>query len=242
MFLRKLSERSAAQKAQARGALTGKYGIAVASNICYLIASLLLPQLVLALAPGSGVLYLICSAILLFVSMVFVGVLQGGLCYIYLNILFDQPTTFTDLFYLFRENHDKAFRIQTALTGITFACMLPELLGLLLFPGSDPASSAIRILLSLAGMIALLYFDLRYAMSYYLLLDFPEMDALAILRRSRLLMQGRKRALLYLRLSFLPLYLIGLLSCGIGCLWVMAYQYETSAAFYSETVAGPQGG
>ena len=45
-------------------------------------------------------------------------------------------------------------------------------------------------------------------------------------------MEGNKLRLLYLRLSFLGFYLLAVLSCGIGLLWLMPYMQQTMVSFY----------
>ena len=236
MLLRRLSEQSAACKAQARGALTGKYGVAVGANLFVWGASFLLPQVILLLSPGNGLLFLLSSLALTFCAALLLGVLRAGLYFLYLNILFDRPATFGDLFYVFRENADKAIRVQAALSGLEIACLLPSMAAQFLLPGAAPAIVAARVLLYLAGSAVWIFFQLRFSLSFFLLLDFPQLSALAVLRQSARLMRGRKGRLLYMALSFLPLCLLGLLSCGVGFLWLAAYFYETLAAFYKNAV------
>ena len=45
-------------------------------------------------------------------------------------------------------------------------------------------------------------------------------------------MEGNKLRLLYLQLIFLGFYLLAVLSCGIGLLWLMPYMQQTMVSFY----------
>ena len=45
-------------------------------------------------------------------------------------------------------------------------------------------------------------------------------------------MEGNKLRLLYLQLSFIGFYLLAVLSCGIGLLWLMPYMQQTTVSFY----------
>lgn len=45
-------------------------------------------------------------------------------------------------------------------------------------------------------------------------------------------MEGNLGRLFYIELSFIGLALLGLLSCGIGMLWVTPYMMQVSVNFY----------
>ena len=53
-----------------------------------------------------------------------------------------------------------------------------------------------------------------------------------IIRMSRWLMKGRKMRLFYLHISFVPLYLLSILPCGLGFLWTLPYAEESFTCFH----------
>ena len=53
---------------------------------------------------------------------------------------------------------------------------------------------------------------------------------------SAAIMRGNKGRLFYLELSFVPLYLLGTLSLGLGFLWIIPYVGMTEAEFYLDTL------
>ena len=77
---------------------------------------------------------------------------------------------------------------------------------------------------------------LLYNQAFYILLDFPNYDAKKALAFSRKLMKGNKGRFIYLLVSFIPLSLLGVLSCGIGFLWIIPYMQATQAQFYLDLV------
>lgn len=87
------------------------------------------------------------------------------------------------------------------------------------------------IVLPLTALIQLLI-ELPYSMSFYIMLDFPEMEPSACRRYSIKLMKGNKWRYFKLIISFLPLYLLGLLSFGLGLLYVLPYRAQACADFY----------
>ncbi|MFC6170932.1 DUF975 family protein [Loigolactobacillus jiayinensis] len=59
---------------------------------------------------------------------------------------------------------------------------------------------------------------------------------LAAITRSRQLMDGHKMAYFILMLSFLGWDILGVVTAGIGFLWIAPYQSATYAAFYNDLV------
>ena len=68
------------------------------------------------------------------------------------------------------------------------------------------------------------------------MLDFPEYDAKKALAFSRELMKNNKGRFTYLLVSFIPLFLLGMLSCCVGYLWIIPYMQATLAQFYLDLV------
>lgn len=86
------------------------------------------------------------------------------------------------------------------------------------------------------GLILLIvpgiYLSLCYSMAPFLIYDRPELGPVAAMKESRGMMKGHKKDLFLLCLSFLGWLLLGILTLGIGYLWLIPYMQETIAAFY----------
>ncbi|RMC38741.1 MULTISPECIES: DUF975 family protein [unclassified Lactobacillus] len=82
-----------------------------------------------------------------------------------------------------------------------------------------------------------------YALTPYIVSDLvesgKEVHATTGITESRRLMVGHKWQLFVLDLSFLGWYLIGLLTLGIGFIWIVPYVQTTKANFYRQ-LAGDQ--
>lgn len=74
----------------------------------------------------------------------------------------------------------------------------------------------------------------RYAMTPYILLENPEMPVMDAIRRSKEMMDGNKGRLFCLDISFIGWWLLCILTCGLGLLWLRPYMCAASAAFYNE--------
>ena len=81
------------------------------------------------------------------------------------------------------------------------------------------------------------WISLKYSQVYYLLLDFPDYSAKELLKMSWKLMKGNVGRLLYIQVSFIPISLVALLSCGIGLLFVLPYQNMTYTLFYLDLIS-----
>ena len=86
------------------------------------------------------------------------------------------------------------------------------------------------ITLGIGGVIL----NYAYAMVPYLLRDYPELGAREALRTSSQMMKGHKWDLFVLDLSFIGWILLGIMTAGIGLLWVAPYMDTTHAAFYED--------
>ncbi|MGX6971491.1 DUF975 family protein [Vagococcus bubulae] len=68
--------------------------------------------------------------------------------------------------------------------------------------------------------------------------DTRSMGATSFITESRELMDGHKGRLFWLDISFIGWYIVGLLTMGIGLLWINPYINATKAAFYDDLSKG----
>lgn len=73
-----------------------------------------------------------------------------------------------------------------------------------------------------------------YAMTPFIVFDFPGISAAEASRLSRKMMKGHKFDLFYLYLSFLGWILLSMLTLGIGLLWLIPYITTATASFYED--------
>ncbi|TCI73324.1 DUF975 family protein [Exiguobacterium sp. SH0S7] len=71
-----------------------------------------------------------------------------------------------------------------------------------------------------------------YSLTNYILRDQPELSALEAITESRRMMDGHKMDAFKLVLSFIGWFFVGVLTLGIGFLYVYPYFSTTYAAFY----------
>lgn len=223
-------------KAAARKGLEGNYGRAIAVYISVQIFNLVPSYVILFFFSGNNLFQIIISEIVRFILLAFLQVLQIGVCLFYLKLNCGQPASSIDLFYGFHTNRNQTLGISLVFTAISYLCQLPAMIAFY----NAAVSFYMYTFLQLAGILAAALFLLPFQQSYYALLDFPNLSVREALQRSAKLMRGSFLRYILFSLSFLPLILLSLLSCGIGLLWVMPYMEASLAAFYLELARNPK--
>lgn len=229
---------STSLKSRAKGQLLGKYGTLAGTYAVHaLCVSALSGITSLFLNPGSIIEYIIYFAVSFLIS-IFSGLFSYGETYIYLKTSCGHQPALSDLFYGFRQTPDRVIRVAVIFSLISYLLNLPVFLfsllpeetllngyGMLLF-------SLLIVVCAVIGIVLML----TYSQSYYLLLDFPDYSAGEALKKSRAIMKGSKGRLFYIDLTFVPLLLLCVLTCGIGFLWLMPYMQAAKANFYLDLV------
>lgn len=233
---------SAELKASAREHLLGHYGTVIGA---FLIVVAIMGAISLAVSlivdigtiPGTVIYYAI-----MFLVSVLTGLFSSGSAYLYLKLICGRPVSVGDLFYGFQLCPDKAIVIQAWITLITYLSSLPQIiLNYLMLANITHADKMLRYMLPyalsmiLSGAVSVML-SLFYAQTYFLLHDFPQYTAKELLQKSRRLMVHHKGRLFYLYVSFLPLMLLGLLSCGLAMLWIIPYMAATEAEFFLDLI------
>ncbi len=86
------------------------------------------------------------------------------------------------------------------------------------------------LLFYIPGIIA----ALNYSMTFYVLVDRPDIEAMDALRRSKKIMYGSRWKLICLQFRFFGWGLLCILTLGIGLLWLIPYMSVSIARFYED--------
>jgi len=85
--------------------------------------------------------------------------------------------------------------------------------------------------------IGAIIFGLAYSIVPFVLQDNPELSPKEALNKSRLMMRGHKGELFTLWFSFFGWWILGILTMGIGFLWIQPY-WNTAIAHFYEDIKG----
>ena len=228
---------SAELKSMAKEMLLGRYALLIA---VYFVSQLLLTtplyfvqfQVNMETTPGLIIYYAVYFILLLLGSLIAVG--QN---HIYLNISRGLPYQFSDLWYGFTLRPDKTIVIFLMLLGLELIPAIPVLATVAIMIVTKIYMLSILIaLFYILFFVAIILITLNYALVFFLILDHPDDSVVELLRRSRMLMKGNKGRYFYMILSFIGLFLLGILTCGIGMLWIVPYTRMTFAGFYRNVI------
>lgn len=171
--------------------------------------------------------------LMILVCSLLIGILNVGIAYFNLNLACGRPHRASDLFCGFRYHFKKALALSAIQITVTFALLLPYIFcGVMCAITSETIWVIGMVLSMLLYLIILIYLQLCWSQSYYLLSDFPQTSAIDLLKLSTRIMKGHKGRLFYIQLSFLPLDFLCSCSSGIGELWCLPYKNMTYTLFF----------
>lgn len=224
-------------KAIAKERSLDKYGTLIAANVIIFAIQLIISGVTTVSSSGSILIFIINQLISLIVSIL-LGILVSGKAYLYMNLVYSQTISASDIFFGLRQHPEKAVIIQSLFVLVDFFVSLPAALILFFMDMNSSMNLYIAVTVVLViGIIVNIIVSLTYSQAFFLLHDFPDRSAKELLETSRNLMKGNRLKLFYLNLTFIPLYILGVISLFIPLLWISVYRYATIAAFYQDLIA-----
>ncbi|MCL2052224.1 MAG: DUF975 family protein [Lachnospiraceae bacterium] len=219
----------------ARGQLLGKYPLAAAAFIAVFMAFIIVQLLTAAFFSASGTFGLILSQLTSFAISLLFGVVNVGVLFMALKISCNEAIGLNDLLYGFNYHPKKIVTIQAVLSGVNLAAMLPATVLRFIYGNTgDRDYLPLMIIFYLAGFSVYFFVSLVLSQAFFLLLDFEDKNATELLMKSHLIMNGHKKRLFLLWLSFVPLFILSIFSCCLGFIWVIPYVKVTLANFYMD--------
>jgi len=196
---------------RARSSLHGKWGLSVGVFLLYFVITILPGAIISVILKGNGnsqdaatFAQLISGAY----QWIVTGPFFLGLCLFFLKLARRSDVQVGMLFEGFN------------FFGKSLATYLLMMLFIILW----------ALLLIVPGIIA----AYSYAMTFFILADDPSIKPLEAIRLSKKMMKGNKWKLACLQGRFIGWYLLAILTCGIGLLWVAPYFQTSYANFYED--------
>lgn len=219
-------------KSVARELLLGKYGSYIGAYITVELTISLVSLIAGSVLPDSSWGIILDFAISFVIELI-AAVFLLGMIYFTMNICKGQPYQLSDVFHGFRSHPDKAIICKFLFLLAEFVAMLPTILFFVLYTITENGLLMIVASLFLViGMVAAVSIHLSLYFVYYLILDYPDATIRELMEYCFHMMQGHRIKLFYLYVSFLPMYVLAILSFGIGLLFVEPYINVTVAQFY----------
>lgn len=229
-------------KGLAREHMFGRYGTAIGASAIASMITAFVTLFFTMFLDVTTIIGVILNFLISFAISVLSGLFLSGQSYLYLKIACGRPAVVNDVFYGFKLFPNKALLIQLYRSVWLYLGMLPMTVFsflLLRYPKNAVLTLFYYLSYILYGVIWVMI-SLIYAQVFYLLHDFPNYSAKELLVMSRKLMKGSKGRLFYLVAGFIPLMLLGTLSCGIAFLWLMPYMQTTCTEFFLDLIQNRQ--
>lgn len=220
-------------KTAARELLLGKYGSYIGAYITAELFLTIISLIAGAVLPTDSTWGMIFNLAISFVIELIAAVFLLGMIQFTMNMCTGRPYQLSDVFYGFRSHPDKAIICKFLFIAAEFVCLLPAILFAILYYITENGLLLITASLFLViGLAIAVVIHLTLYFVYYLILDYPDATVKELLQYCADMMKGHRIKLFYLYASFLPMYALGILSLGIGLLFVEPYVNVTLAHFY----------
>lgn len=225
-----------ALKGMARQMLLGKYQIPMLAMIlASLIPSLfLLPFTYLcserSTVPMQAVLFYLASFIISLIEVL----LNCGLKRIHLGIARGQNVQVSDMFWVLKNRPDRILIGGFIITLIMWIPLIPSYIFDLTVSKTYSVATGLIITeaLSLVGVVIGFLITLPLYFVFWIYADDPDIDTREAFRCSISLTKGVKWRLILMELSFIGWMLLGLLTVGIGLLWITPYMTQSFTNIY----------
>lgn len=250
---------SAELKYLARMQMMGRFGLLIGAVLLPSLISFFARQLALGVSSPSTIGYAVNYAVT-FIIQIITSVMQAGASLIYLKCACNMPAQIGDLFHGYKINLPVALKLGFLFVLIHSICTIPcDIMNLqllnspdLIIPEITETTTVNEIMdsyavyynimmsyysLALFCLLAAFLIKLVFMPAYYLMLDFPKWSAMKILKKSVEVMRGNKLRYLLLQISFLPLLLLSVFTCGLTLIWVVPYMHMTNTNFYLDIMA-----
>lgn len=222
-------------KTQARAALKGNWGPAVVATIAYVVVTILCtaPTAVYQLSHPNmqqELVYAAQTANYPAMTEIYAGMYRwnGISSLLQLFVMSVVALGFANAFLRLVRNGDTYIAQNTF--RIAFSNYMHKVLGMFLM-------GIFIFLWSLLFIIPGIIKIFSYAMTPYILDEYPDLGCNDAIDLSRKMMKGHKLDLFILGLSFIGWFLLCLLTLGIGFLWLTPYMSAANAAFYEDVKA-----
>lgn len=246
---------SAELKSRAKITLTGHYGLCIGAQ--FLVSFLMLLAMAVysfavvwniissldygfgyrPYASGAGLVGIIAFLPLLYLIMAVLQVMSAGVKKMYINISAGEGAGIGDIFYGYTHKMHRfiGYYFITILANLILQIPYIILSVIPLFSGVNALLiSGLAQLAYIFELVGVIIFNLFFSQTILLMLDDTELGVIPAMKESARLMKGHKGDLFYLYFSFIGVMCLGVLTFGIGFLWLTPYRECTVVHFYLE--------
>lgn len=218
----------------ARGNLIGNYSETIRAAV---LSNLIISLVELPFSFTRSDVTFSTSNLIYYAALVLIGiasvVLTAGQYRIHLQTARNGKANSRELFSIMKTESDRFIFTQVIMFVLSLIAMTPVFGAVALFLLFDSMKYyTIALALGITGCILLIYLSLTFDLVYFAMIDDENLSMLKALKYTKELVHTHRKRYLYLQLSFIGMLCLGVLSFGIGMLWVHPYMVQTITLFY----------
>ncbi len=245
-------------KGIAREKLLGRYSTIIGAILMMQLILFFVSYITDRVVDDTTAVGMIIYVAILVITGLISAVFTVGELTIYMKLACGDGISSWDIFSGFKGHPDKAIILQFYIAlkclvymipGVVLAIVLYMMGGIEFAGGNIGFGSNISdtgclvvfllsVIALIAGMIGAIYVRICYSQCFYLLLDSPDLEPKEILAKGREMMEHHKWSYFIINLSFIPIILLGILSLGVGLMYIQPYRGMTLTEFYLALASG----
>ena len=203
-------QKSLAQiKASARGHLTGNYGIAASCAFVFLVISTILQFFSFSfnyMLNTSG--FFIVSICTIIISIVQLK-LRFGISNFILKLICKKHPGVSDMFQMTSNANSQSTSLAITISFKRMLCAIPFLTALAYTDIRVFQNQLLALALLLVGIIGLILIEIKYSTTFFIINDIPDSTYIQTTLLSKWLIKDNMMKLFWLKLSFVPLLIVG---------------------------------
>lgn len=215
----------------ARDKMLGNYGTAIGA---FLFMRIILYFAMIIFGQISN--NMIINMAIIFVIALFEGIFVYGELSIYLKLSVGMDIKVSDVCSAFSVSTNKAVLSRLFLLLLSYGWVIIGAAVELMCNTYIAGLPVVKYILTIGILCGFIAQMLSYSQVLFLLHDFGDLTVVQAFSRSRHMMNGKKMSLLKIYLSFIPIYIAGILSMCIGIFFIHPYFKMTLTEFYLDRV------
>ena len=161
------------------------------------------------------------------------GLIRYGISRYFLSFITTKKASPANIFAGFKGSTETIIGVSLILAIVSLIFQLPYLIYTFFYSVNTIQSFLLSLVLFLAGNLIVYLIEAYLAPIYFVICDNPGINfTWTVILTFSLMNTKNFFKYIGLQISFIPLYLLGLLSLGVGLLWVVPYFYTSYAYFY----------
>lgn len=182
---------------------------------------------------GKGIpAFLFYMAMFILLNTIF-GIFKYGISRYFLAFITTKHANLGEVFGGLRHSTNTILIVSFVLTIVDLICLSPYFIYGFFFAPNNMVGINITLGLYAFGNILAYLVSIMFAPIYYIICDYDEIRPTLVFILNFSIMNVRNYfKFLFLQISFIPLYILGYMSLGIGLLWVVPYVNCSYAYFY----------